>query len=188
MRPAEKGKVAMKNTLVNLLIAISLGLCALITVQWHREGKAREKAQKLTDTIYNRDERIQTFQGDVKRLEAEVVRLDKLKNDLTETVKTNKLDLARLVKDIERANGETERQLKQVDKYKEALESVNAAITKQNEDVKRQNEDLKQLAAERNDSVQKYNKVVAEFNDLAKKWNQVQETLSKMGTNAPAVK
>jgi hypothetical protein len=45
---------------------------------------------------------------------------------------------------------------------------------------------LKQLAAERNDTIVKYNKIVQDFNDLAKKWNDQQQSLSK--TNTPGSK
>lgn len=175
----------MKNFLVNLLIVVSLGLCGLIAFQWHREGKAHQQLQSLTDTVHNKDERIVGLEGDVKRLEAEVTRLAGLKSELTDTVKSNRQEILKLVKDAEAAHLETERQLKQVDAYKEALDHANEGIKKQNEDIKHQNEEMKSLAQERNQFVEKYNKAVTEFNDLAKKWNDLQEKLAKASTNAP---
>lgn len=180
----------MRNFLVNLLIVIAIGLCALISLQWHREGRARQTIQKLTDTIHDREEKIQSLEGLLTTTKAEVVRLDKLKNDLIETNKLNKLEIEKLTRDLVVANKEIERHLKQVDIYKEALATANESIQKQNEDIKRQNEDIKRqneemkkLAEDRNDVVAKYNKVVADFNELASKWNTLTESLSK--TNAP---
>lgn len=175
----------MKNFLVNLLIVTSLGLCALTAFQWHREGTAHQQIQTLTDTVHSKDERIVGLEGDVKRLGAEVTRLDRLKSELTDTVQSNRQELLKLARDVEAAHAETERQLKQVDVYKEALQQANDATKKQNEDVKRQNEEMKELAEERNEFVGKYNKVVTEFNDLAKKWNALQEKLAQASTNAP---
>lgn len=173
----------MKNFLTNLLIGISLCLCVLIWFQWLREGHMRQKVQALTDTIHDRDEAIQNLQAASRGDRAEISRLDGLKNELTATVKTTRLEIAKLTKDMERANAEIEKQLKQVDAYKDALERANESIKKQNDDIKRQNEEMKTLADERNEVVTKFNKVVADFNDLAAKWNALQETLSK--TNAP---
>ncbi len=176
----------MKHFLVNLLIVASLGLCALAAFQWHREGQAYQQIQTLTDTVHNKDQRIIGLEGDVKRLEAEVTRLDRLKSELTDTVKSNRQDLLKLAREAEAAHGETERQLKQMDVYKEALQRANDGITKQNEDIKRQNGEMQKLAEDRNDFVEKYNKVVTEFNDLAKQWNALQEKLAQAGTNAPS--
>ena len=176
----------MRNFLTNLLIAVALGLCVLIWFQWVREGHSRQEIQKLTDKVHDRDEAIQGLQGTIRRTEAEVTRLDGLKNQLTATLKTNRQEILTLTKDLDKANTDLEQQAKQVDAYKDALERANESIKKQNEDVKRQNEEMKKLAEERNEIVTKYNKVVADFNELANKWNALQENLSK--TNAPAGK
>lgn len=176
----------MRNVLTNLLIAVALGLCALLFYQWVREGHSRQNIQKLTDVIHDRDETIQGLQQTIKRDEAEITRLDGLKNQLTATLKTNRQEILTLTKDLDKANAEVDRQTKQLDAYKDALERANESIKKQNEDVKNQNEEMKKLADERNEIVTKYNKVVADFNDLANKWNALQESLSK--TNAPAGK
>jgi chromosome segregation ATPase len=174
---------AMKNFLQNLLILLALCLCALIAFQWDRETKLQQDKQRLTDTIHDKLEAIQSLQGQLKRTEDEVKRLDKLKNELTEMGKSNRVEIVELKRDLEKANADIERNAKQIDVYRTALDKANESIKKQNEDIKTQNEEMKKLADERNETVVKFNKVVEEFNDLAKKWNDQQSSLS--ATNAP---
>ena len=164
----------MKNPLQNLLIFFSLCLCALCLFQWHREAALREQIQKLTNTGQDNLEAIRGLQGGLKRADEDIKRLEGLKTELTETVKSNRTQIATLMKAVEKSDLEVEQGLKQIEVYKTALQTANESIKKQNEDVKKQNEELKTLAAERNDTVTKYNKVVQEFNDLAQKWNDAQ--------------
>ncbi|MBI3850910.1 MAG: hypothetical protein HY298_11640 [Verrucomicrobia bacterium] len=178
----------MKKFLSSLLIFFSLTLCGLIAFQWVRETHLRAKIQSLTDTIHDKAETIQNLEGQLKKSEVEVARLDKLKSELTETVKSNRVEMAALKKDVEKAGQEIEKQLIQIDHYKAALETANASIKKQNEDIKKQNEDIKKLVEERNASVEKFNKLAGEYNDLVNKWNKQQEEISKGATNAPPKK
>src|SRR2546427_2048985 len=104
----------MKKFLSNLLIFFSLGLCALIAFQWVREAHLRARIQSLTDTIHDKSETIQSLQGQLKKSQEEVTRLDTLKTELTATVKSNRLEIATLKKDLEKANKEIEKQLAQI--------------------------------------------------------------------------
>jgi septal ring factor EnvC (AmiA/AmiB activator) len=169
----------MKIFLQNLLIFFALALCALVAFQWVRETHLRKEIQKLNDTIHDKSETIQTLQGTVKRDEAEIQRLDALKNQLTDTVKSNNVEIAELTKKVEKAEIENQKNLKQIEVYKEALQTANANLKKQNEDIAKQNEEVKKLAEERNESVKKFNKMAADFNELATKWNKQQEDLAK---------
>ncbi|MCU0783124.1 MAG: hypothetical protein MUF81_03575 [Verrucomicrobia bacterium] len=175
----------MKNSLQNLLIFLALCLCALVAFQWHREAKLRQEIQKFSDTVHEKLENLQSLQGTLKRSEEEVKRLDTLRVELTETVKSNRTQIAQFIKDLAKSDAEVEKGLRRIEDFKNALQQANDSIKKQNEDIKKQNEEVRKLAEERNDAVTKYNKVVAEFNDLAKKWNELQQQLS---TNAPAKK
>lgn len=175
----------MKNSLQNLLIFLALCLCGLVAFQWHREAKLRQELQKFSDSVHDKLESIQSLQGTLKRSEEEVKRLDGLKVELTEMVKSNRTQIAQFIKDLAKSDAEAEKGLRRVEEFKTALQQANDSIKKQNEDIKKQNEEVKKLVEERNDAVTKYNKVVAEFNDLAKKWNELQQQLS---TNAPAKK
>lgn len=177
----------MKNILQNLLVFLALCLCALIAFQWHREAKLRQEIQKFADTVHDKLENIQSLEGTLKRSEEEVRRLDGLKFELTEAVKSNRTQIAQLAKDLAKSDAEIEKGLKKIEDFKAALQQANESIKKQNEDIKKQNEEVMKLAEERNESVTKYNKAVTEFNDLAKKWNDQQQQLAT-NTNAPAKK
>jgi chromosome segregation ATPase len=178
----------MKAFLQNLLIFFALSLCALIAYQWVRETDLRKQVQALTDTVHDKLENIQSLQSSVKHDEAEIVRLDGLKNMLTQTVKSNDLQISALVKAVEKATNDVERAERQIEVYKDALETANANIKKQNEDIKTQNEEMAKLSEDRNEVVKKFNKMAADYNDLAAKWNKQQEELAKAATNAPPPK
>lgn len=175
----------MKNFLINLMVVLSLGLCVLIWFQWKRETINQQSRQTLTDRLHDRDEKIQSQDGLIRTTQAEVVRLDTLKKDMTEQIKSNNLQIVSLTKDLDRNKADNEVKTKQLAAYKEALDRANESIQKQNEDVARQNEQLKKVAEERDEIVKKYNKAVTEFNELASKWNALQEQLAKAATNAP---
>jgi chromosome segregation ATPase len=169
----------MKNFLQNLLIGFALALCVLVAFQWHREAKLRQQLQTLTDDIQKQREAVLALDGAVKRGEAEILRLDGLKNQLNDVVKTNKAEITKLKADLQKNDAEFDRMTKQIDVYKTALETANESIKKQNESITTQNEEMKKLATERNEVVVKFNKMAEEYNDLVKKWNEQQEQLNK---------
>ncbi len=176
----------MKSFLQNLLIFFALALCGLIAYQWVRETDLRKQLQALTDTVHDKSEAIQNLQGSVKRDEAEIQRLDALKTQLTQTVKSNEVRITGLGKDLDKATNALDHAEKQIAVYKDAVERANDSIKSQNETIKSQNEEMKKLVEDRNAMVQKFNKMAADYNDLAKKWNEQQEMLAKQATNAPA--
>ena len=178
----------MKNFLQSLLIFFALCLCALIAVQWVRETDLRKNVQALTDTIHDKAEAIQNLQVQLHRDEEEIRRLDGLKNDLTATVKSNRVEIANAAKALDKANAENDKNLRQIDAYKEAVKTANDSIIKQNEEIKKQNEEMKKLAEDRNAMVKKYNDLAKQYGDLVDKWNKQQEELAKAATNAPAKK
>ena len=193
--PAIDPNLIMKNPLQVLLIFLSLCLCALIAFQWHRETKMRQEVQALTDSVQNKLEIIQNQQAAQKHADEEIKRLDGLKSELTETVKSNRTEIARVKKDLEKSEQEIEKGLKQIETFKGALQKANDSIRSQNDSVKAQNEsikvqneNLKKLADEHSELVAKYNKVVADFNDLAKKWNDAQAAAAAAAANPPAKK
>jgi chromosome segregation ATPase len=178
----------MKTFLQNLLVLFSLALCGLVAFQWVRETELRRSVQKLTDSVHDRMEEIQSLQANVRRDESEIQRLDGLKKELTETVKSNALTIVDLNKRLDRATNEIEHSKKETQAYKDAVERANESIKIQNENIKKQNEETAKLVADRNEVVQKYNKMASDFNDLAAKWNKQQEELAKAATNAPPKK
>jgi|ERR1051325_2743982 septal ring factor EnvC (AmiA/AmiB activator) len=178
----------MKNFLQNLLIFFALCLCGMMVFQWVRETRLNAQVQQLTDTVHEKSEAIQTLQTQVRRDEEEIKRLDTLKNELNSTIKSNRLDIARLTKDLDKAKFENDKNLQQIEVYKEAIQTANDNIKKQNEDIKRQNGEMKKLAEDRNEIVKKFNKTAADYNALVTKWNAQQEELAKAATNKPAKK
>lgn len=178
----------MKLFLQNLLIVFALSLCGLISYQWVRETDLRRTVQKQTDTIQDKLDAIQNLQSAVTRDEKEIQRLDGLKTQLTQQVKSNAVELTGLYKALEKGTNELERARDQLTTFKDALATANESIKKQNEDIKTQNEEMAKLIKERNEMVTNYNKTVSEFNDLAAKWNKQQQELAKTATNAPAPK
>jgi len=178
----------MKSFLQNLLIFFALALCALISFQWVRETELRKQVQGLTDTIHDKMEAIQGLQGNVKQDEAEIQRLDGIKNQLTQTVKSNDVQISTLVRSLEKATNDVERAEKQIGAFKDALDRANDNIKLQNDNIKKQNEEMAKLAEDRNEVVKKFNKMAQDYNDLAAKWNKQQEELAKAATNAPAKK
>jgi len=178
----------MKNFLQGLLIFFSLCLCALIAFQWVRETHLRKDLQAQADKIHDKMESIQNFEVQTRRLETEIQRLDGLKTELTATVKTNRVEIEKLNKDLLKLEGSVAVAEKQSEAYKNALQVANDNITTQNDAIKRQNEEMKKLADERNDLAKKFNKLATDYNELATKWNKVQEEMAAQATNAPAKK
>ncbi len=178
----------MKNFLQGLLIFFSICLCALIAFQWVRETHLRKDLQGQADKIHDKMETIQNMEQQTRRMEGEIQRLDGLKNELTGTVKTNKVEIEKLNKDLLKVEASFANAEKQAEAYKAALLGANDSIKVQNESIKRQNEELKKLAEERNDLAKKFNKLATDYNDLATKWNKAQEEAAIAATNAPAKK
>ena len=178
----------MRNFLQNLLIFFSLCLCGLIAFQWVRETDLRKNVQGLTDTVHNRDEKIQTQNGTIKRHEAEIQRLDTLKNELNNTIKTNNERILLLTKDLDKAEKQMARDAKQIESLTNNLAQANENIMTQNETIKMLNEDRKKLAEDRNETVLKFNKLADEFKELGERWNAQQALIRASNTNAPAKK
>lgn len=176
----------MRTFLVNLMIALSLGLCVLIWFQWLREGRSQASIQALTDEQQNLKEKLQGLESNLKNTQAEVVRLDDLKKQLQEQVKTNVAFAFSLMNTNDALRRESETRGRQLTAYKEAIDEANAAIKRQNEDVERQNKEIKRLADERNEIAQKYNKAVTDFNELADKWNKLNSDLAAAAAAAAA--
>jgi len=178
----------MKNFLQNLLIGFALALCVLVAFQWHREAQLRQELQTLTDNLQKQREAVLGMEGTVKRNEAEILRLDGLKNQLNELAKTNKAEILKLKADLQKSDADFNRMTKQIEDYKSALETANNSIKQQNESVLKQNEDMKKLTAEHNEVVLKFNKMAEEYNELVKKWNEQQEQLNKAASPAKSNK
>ena len=169
----------MKNFLQNLLIILAICLCGLITFQWVREGRTHARLEALVNEVHDKAGAIQNLGGQLKRSEAEVERLDKLKTEMAETIKSNRLEIMGLTKEVKKTADELEHSKRQSEAFKSALDQANENTRIQIEETRKQTEQLKKILADRNEMVTNYNKLAADYNDLAKKWNDLQEQLKK---------
>ena len=115
-------------------------------------------------------------------------KLDSQRKQLSETVKSNDLQIANLSKDLEKATNDLQKTEKQMLVYKDAYQRTSENLTNANLTITEQNERMKKLAQEGNDVVKKFNELNAKYSELADKWNKQQEDLAKQATNAPAKK
>jgi chromosome segregation ATPase len=166
----------MKLFLQNLLIFCCACLCALISYQWVRELGLRKDIQQLTRAVDGKLEAIKSLQASVRWDEAEIQRLDGLKNQLIQSLRSNDAQVATLARSLEKTTAEFDQGQKQLEAYKSALETANASILRQNDEINKQNDEMARLAAERNE-------VVRKFNDLAERWNRQQADLARAATN-----
>src|SRR6266550_4316520 len=178
----------MKNFLQNLLIFFALGLCALSAFQWVRETGLRKDLQHLTNVVQDKSQAILNLEANARLNREEIQRLDGQRKQLTETVKSNDLQIASLSRDLEKATNDLQKTEKQMLVYKDAYQRTSENLTNANLTITEQNERMKKLAQEGNDVVKKFNELNVKYSDLVDKWNKQQEELAKQATNAPAKK
>jgi chromosome segregation ATPase len=173
----------MKNFLQGLLIFFSLCLCGLISFQWVRETRLRIDVQDLTNKIQDKTENVLNLQGEIKRRDKEISRLDELKTTYFAEIKSNAIVSEALTKDLTKATNQLTTAESTVTQYKEALKIANENVVTANDRIKKAAEDIKAVSEERNEMAKKYNKMAGDFNELAAKWNKQQEELLRMATN-----
>src|SRR5260221_579617 len=119
----------MKNFLQNLLIFFALCLCALIAFQWVRETDLRKKVQELTNVVHDKSEAILNLEANVRSQRDEIARLDSQRKQLSETVKSNDLQIANLSKDLEKATNDLQKTEKQMLVYKDAYQKTSICFS-----------------------------------------------------------
>jgi chromosome segregation ATPase len=169
----------MKQFMVNLLVAVALGLCGLCTYQWYREAGLRNKLEDLSRDIYKRKETIVDLEGRLERSEADRFRLDKAHVELTAMIRTNAAELASVQKRLDQSEKLADQQKQAAESYKEALETANGNVKTANAEIVRQNEILKQFVDERKTLVDKYNTVVKQYEDLVKQFKDYEAEVKK---------
>jgi septal ring factor EnvC (AmiA/AmiB activator) len=142
----------MKAVLVNLLIVLSLGLCAFNAVQWHREAKLRGRIEAMASEAQRQSDEIQNLQLSLKVSSEEIQRLEALRDSVGSTLQSNRALIARLEAEADQLRADAQLQ---------------AAI------ILSQNEKLKQLADERNDIVTRFNKLAADYKSLGDDYAKV---------------
>src|SRR5215472_9101944 len=103
----------MKNFLQNLLIFFALCLCGLIAFQWVRETDLRKGLQDLTNQVHDKAQAVVNLEAEVRTDQNQIQRLDTQRKQLSQTIKSNDLQIANLSKDLDKTTNElqkTERQ------------------------------------------------------------------------------
>lgn len=166
----------MKAFLVNLLVALSIALCAFNAVQWYREAKLHGRVEALGGDIYRKSAEIQALQQTIKLNNDEIKRIDGIREHLVETVKSNRTVIAEIETERDKFRKDAIFQKAKADQgevYKEAFEKANENIKKQNETIVTQNEKMKQLADERNEMVGRFNKLATDYKTLGDDYHKV---------------
>ena len=178
----------MKNFLQNLLIFFALALCGLIAFQWVRETDLRKKVQDLTNTVHDKSEAILSLEANVRRDHDEIQRLDNERKQLGQTVKSNDLQIANLLRSLDKATNDLQKTEQQMLVYKDAYQRTSENLTNANERILEQNTRMKKMADDANEVVKKYKDLYAKYDELVDKWNKQQAELAKQATNTPPKK
>jgi len=142
----------------------------------------------LTNVVQDKSQAILNLEANARLNREEIQRLDGQRKQLTETVKSNDLQIASLSRDLEKATNDLQKTEKQMLVYKDAYQRTSENLTNANLTILEQNERMKKLAQEGNDVVKKFNELNVKYSELVDKWNKQQEELAKQATNAPAKK
>jgi chromosome segregation ATPase len=171
---------------VGILITLAVALCALCVFQWWDAARLRKLVED--ERKVKRDVDIQLAEKDQanKRYSDEIARLEALRKDLDESVKTNKAEVSHLKADLKRNELELGRATNSVNVYKDALDKANEAIRQQNESVKQQNDAIKKIAEERAELATKYNKLAEDYNKVVTDFNTLVEQVKKEHAAAAA--
>ncbi len=169
----------MNKLILNLSVLISCALCVLCFVQWQRENTLTQEKIKLTQDIHTNKVLIQDLQVLLRNTQQELERVQGIRNQLEETVKTNQARLRELTAELERTIEDRDAKTQQVEQYKVALEQANQNILSQNEAITRQNESIKQLVAQRDELNEAYKKLAEQYHKAVTAYNQLVEEVKK---------
>ncbi|MES2705799.1 MAG: hypothetical protein V4726_04270 [Verrucomicrobiota bacterium] len=155
----------------NALIAISLGLCALVVAQWTQDSRRRQRQSVIEMQAMAAEATASDLQDKLHAWESEISRL-------TELSKTAAAREEELKKEIERLTGI----LKERDAagagavpadYGANLRKLEEEINKRNESITRLNASVLKATRERDDFAGRLNARTREFNDLTLKYNKL---------------
>lgn len=158
----------MKNLLQYLLIVFALALCALVVIQWQREGRLQQQLHPLAGELQKQSAATSALSNALVRAKAEILQLSSVTNALNESITSTRAELEKLRNQPPAPATNPD----EVDAYKKALETANARIAKQNEEMQK-------LANDHNTAALQFNKLTEDYNELVKRWNAQQELLNK---------
>jgi len=164
---------------VTILIGLAAALCIMAVVQWVDQTHLTRQVESERKDKVGLQTQLQEKDQANHRYSDEITRLEALRKDLDEIVKTNKTELSRVKISLSRTETELGRATNQVVIFKEGLDKANAAIVQQNESVKQQNAAIKQIAEQRAELATKYNKLAEDYNKVVTDYNALIEQVKK---------
>jgi chromosome segregation ATPase len=170
----------MKNLLQNLLVLLSLGLCALCAWQWYVQTQLHIQGETLQKTIFKQAAEIQGYTNSIKNMDAEIAGLSTRVNQLKQSAMTNEQAALEQKREIIRLNKSSEVLSNEIGQYKVIVDKLEAKLKEAADGIEKQNESFKKLVAERDEAIQKYNDSIKERNALAEKYNNLVERFNKL--------
>jgi hypothetical protein len=167
----------MKAFLVNLLILLSLALCAFNAYQWYREARLRDTLRLRSEELYQKQVEIQSLRQSLELNTAEITRLEGLREGVAQALQTNEGLIATLRHEADQFRRDAELEASRAEsverQYQDAFAKANANIKAQNEIILSQNEKLKEIAEDRNTLVGRFNKLAEDYKTLGNDYGKV---------------
>ncbi len=164
---------------VSILIVLAALLCIMAVVQWVDQTHLTRQVEAERKEKVTLQTQLQEKDQANRRYSDEITRLEGLRKDLDEVVRTNKSELSRLKAELKRADFDLSRSTNQIVMFKDSLDKANAAILQQNESVKQQNAAIKQIAEQRAELATKFNKLAEDYNKVVTDYNALVEQVKK---------
>lgn len=151
------------------LIVVSLGLCALVVVQWTRESALRTilagmdvRLKSAGADASDLADKVRTYEGEIRRL-----------TGLQETSAIKATERQREVGRLTALLTERDAAAALPEDFVETMKARNAEVARQNGAITKQNAALRELVRERDDLTGRLNARTREFNELTAKYNKL---------------
>ncbi len=178
----------MKNFQHNLLLVLSLGLCALCAWQWYIQTLLHNEGDALQKTIFQQSAGIQAYTNSIKDMDAEIAGLSTRINELTKSAMSNEQVAAGQKREILRLRLTGAGLSNEIIQYKDVADKLEGRLKEAAEGIQKQNDAIKQLVLQRDDAIKRFNDSIKDRNALAEKYNDLVERFNKLqaaATNAP---
>jgi chromosome segregation ATPase len=170
----------MKNLLQNLLVVLSLSLCALCAWQWYVQTQLHLQGETLQKTIFKQAAEIQGYTNSIKNTDAEIAGLSTRLNELKQAAMTNEQAALAQKREIIRLNKSSEVLSNEIGQYKVIVDKLETKLKEAAEGIEKQNAAFKKLVEERDQAIEKCNDSIKERNALAEKYNNLVERFNKL--------
>lgn len=152
-------------------MVVSLGLCALVVVQWARESALRTILAGMDVRLKSAEADASDLADKVRSYEEEIRRLTGLGETASTRAMEQQAEVDRLTTLLRERDAAAA--VAVPEDFAATLKARNAEVTQQNGAITRQNEALRKLVRERDDLTDKLNARTREFNELTVKYNKL---------------